>query len=175
MTLDPAQRRELITNRLLGIAEFSHAHWFFGNVYEALVKIPHRVAGSEENAELSRRPFGPGSPGRYYVPLAPANVPLAVAALLAGWNRAGIRPWLITAAVSSAAGGAATAYILGSLNPKLFFSPQPLGEEIRKPLLTRWYRVHVVRLVASGIALAAIDHARAVGLKTSSRGPQTGA
>ena len=50
MTLDPVQRRELITNRLLGIAEFSHAHWFFGNVYEALVKIPHRVAGSGDNA-----------------------------------------------------------------------------------------------------------------------------
>jgi len=165
MGLNPLERRELVLDRLLGIAEFTHAHWFFGNVYETLVKIPDRVAGSEASTELSRRPFGTGSPGRYYVPLAPLNVPLAAASLLAGWNRPETRPWLTAAAVSSAAGGAATAYILRSLNPKLFFSPHPLDEADRKPLLARWYRVHTVRLAASAVAFAAIDRARTVALK----------
>lgn len=155
-----SERRGVLTDRLLGGAEFSHAHWFFGNLYEALVKIPHRVASAEESPELSRSPFGAGSPGRYYAPIAPLNVPLAAAALLTGWNRSGSRPWLILAAAASAVGGAATAYLLRSVNPDLFFSPQPLSEMRRKALLKRWYRVHAVRLAASAVALAAIDHAR---------------
>jgi len=152
--------RDVVAARLLGAAEFTHAHWFFGNLYEALVKIPHRVAASEASAELPRSPFGAGSPGRYYAPVAPLNVPLACAALVAGWNRSGRRPWLIVAAASSAVGGAATAYLLRSVNPELFFSPQPQGPARRKPLLTKWYRVHAVRLAASAVALAAIDRAR---------------
>ncbi|MCU1574741.1 MAG: hypothetical protein JWO93_2823 [Micrococcaceae bacterium] len=153
-------RHERLANRLLSVAEFTHAHWFFGNLYEALVKIPDRVGGSEASPELPRSPFGAGSPGRYYVPIAPLNVPLAAASLITGWKYSGRRPWLIGAAVSSAIGGAATAYLLRSVNPDLFFGEHPLSPERRKPMLKRWYRVHAVRLVASAAALAAIDHAR---------------
>lgn len=71
------------------------------------------------------------------------------------------------AAASSAVGAAATAYVLRSLNPKLFFSPQPLREDERQPLLTRWYRIHAIRLTASAIALAAIHHARTLRLRNS--------
>lgn len=158
-------RRELFADRLLDVAEFTHAHWFFGNLYEVLVKIPHRVAGAEASSELPRSPFGAGSPGRYYAPVAPLNAPAAIAALLAGWNRPAIRASLLVAAASSAAGAAATVYVLRSLNPKLFFGPQPLGEEERQPLLKRWYRIHALRLAASAIALAAIHHARTIRLR----------
>lgn len=68
------------------------------------------------------------------------------------------------AAASSAAGAVATAYVLRSLNPKLFFGPQPLSEDQRRPLLERWYRIHAVRLTASALALAAIHHARTIRL-----------
>ncbi len=122
-----SERRNVVTARLLGAAEFTHAHWFFGNLYEGLVKIPHRVAASEASRELPRSPFGAGSPGRYYVPIAPLNVPAAVAALVAGWNLSESRPWLILGAVSSAVGGAATVYLLRSVNPDLFFSPRSLS------------------------------------------------
>lgn len=161
-------RRETIADRLLGIAEFSHAHWFFGNLYEALVKIPHRVAASEASPELPRSPFGAGSPGRYYAPIAPLNAPVAVAALVAGWKHSNSRGWLIVAALGSATGAAATAYLLRSINPRLFFSPHPLSEMRRKPLLTRWYRIHAIRLTASAIALVAIHRARTIRL--TSRG-----
>src|SRR6478736_7330183 len=140
-----SDRRDLLTDRLLGVAEFSHAHWFFGNLYEALVKIPHRVAATEASRELPRSPFGAGSPGRYYAPIAPINAPTAIAALVAGWNQAESRPWLIVAAASSTTGAAATAYLLRSINPDLFFSPEPLSEADRSPLLKRWYRVHALR------------------------------
>jgi hypothetical protein len=159
-------RRDLLTDRLLGVAEFSHAHWFFGNLYEALVKVPHRVAASEASRELPRSPFGAGSPGRYYVPIAPINAPAAIAALVAGWNRSDSRGWLMVAAASSTTGAAATAYLLRSINPDLFFSPQPLSETLRQPLLKRWYRVHALRLTASAVALAAIHQARTIRLRS---------
>lgn len=159
-------RRDILADRILGVAEFSHAHWFFGNLYEVLGKIPHRVAAAEASRELPRSPFGAGSPGRYYAPIAPINAPAAIAALVAGWNHADSRPWLLVAAASSTTGAAATAYLLRSINPDLFFSPQPLSETRRNPLLKRWYRVHAVRLAASAVALAAIHEARTLRIRT---------
>ena len=159
-------RRDFLADRILGVAEFSHAHWFFGNLYEVLVKIPHRVAAAEASRELPRSPFGAGSPGRYYAPIAPINAPAAIAALVAGWNHADSRPWLLVAAASSTTGAAATAYLLRSINPDLFFSPQPLSETRRNPLLKRWYRVHALRFAASAVALAAIHEARTLRLRS---------
>jgi hypothetical protein len=152
----------------LGVAEFSHAHWFFGNLYEALVKIPHRVAASEASRELPRSPFGAGSPGRYYAPIAPMNAPVVLAALVAGWKQPSSRAWLLAAAAASATGAAATAYLLRWINPDLFFSPEPLSEMRRNPMLRRWYRVHALRLTASAVALTAIHRART--LRLSGRG-----
>jgi hypothetical protein len=157
-------RRDLFADRLLGVTEFSHAHWFFGNLYEAVVKIPDRVAGSPASREFPRSAFGAGSPGRYYAPIAPINAPATIAALVAGWNHAPSRPWLLVAAASSMAGAAATVYLLRSVNRRLFFSPAPLSEMRRKPLLKRWYRVHALRLTASAAALAAVHHARIIRL-----------
>lgn len=165
MTSTSESRRDVFADRLLGVAEFTHAHWFFGNLYEVLVKIPHRVARSETTPQLSRSPFGAGSPGRYYVPHAPLNTPAAIGALLTGWNHPRARTSLFVAAASSAVGAAATAYVLRSPNPRLFFSPEPLSEEERRPLLTRWYRVHALRLTASAVALAAIHRARILRLR----------
>lgn len=160
MNDDSHLRRVVFADRLLDVAEFTHAHWFFGNLYEVLVKVPHRLASSEASSELPRSPFGAGSPGRYYAPIAPINAPAAIGALVAGWDRPSTRVPLIVAAASSATGAAATAYVLRFLNPKLFFSPLPPGEDQRRPLLQRWYRIHAVRLIASAVALAAIHHAR---------------
>lgn len=157
-------RRDVFTDRLLEVAEFTHAHWFFGNLYEALVRVPDRVAASEATQELPRSPLGAGSPGRYYAPVAPINAPAAIGALIAGWNYPRSRVPLLVAAASSAAGAAATAYVLRSLNPKLFFGAQPLSEDQRRPVLARWYRLHAVRLTASAVALAAIHHARTLRL-----------
>lgn len=157
-----SDRRSVLTDGILAIAELSHAHWFFGNLYEALVRVPDRVAGAEASRRLPRSPFGPGSPGRYFAPVAPLVAPAAIAALAAGWKRTDSRPWLMVAAGSSAAGAAATAYLLRFVNARLFFSPQPLSEMRRKPLLQRWHRVHALRLAASAVALTAIHQARRI-------------
>jgi hypothetical protein len=162
-----SDRRDVLADWLLGVAEFTHAHWFFGNLYEAVVKIPDRVAASAASRELPRTPFGAGSPGRYYAPIAPLSAPAAVAALVAGWKHSDNKAWLMVGAASSATGAVATAYLLRSVNPKLFFSPYPLEETRRRPLLKRWYRVHALRLTASAVALAAIHHARTIRLRSN--------
>jgi hypothetical protein len=167
MGQNSAGREGVLADRLLGIAEFSHAHWFFGNLYEAIVKIPDRVAGTEASNGLPRSPFGAGSPGRYYAPIAPLIAPAALGALVAGWKHTDSRPWLIVAAASSTTGAAASVYLLRNINPKLFFGPRPLSEIRRKPLLQRWYRVHALRLTASAVALTAIHQARTIRLKNN--------
>lgn len=59
-----------------------------------------------------------------------------------------------------------SAPLLRSINPELFFSPQPLDETRRKPLLKRWYRIDTLRLTASAVALAAIHQARTIRLRS---------
>ena len=167
--------REALFTRLLDVAELTHAHWFFGNLYEALVKVPTRVAASNPSPELPRSPLGAGSPGRYYAPVAPLNAPAAIGSLVAGWNHRRSRPWLLAAAISPASGAAVTAYVLRFLNPRLFFSPQPLSEDQRRPLLRRWYRIHTVRLITSAVALAALHRARTIRFSGSkASGPESG-
>ena len=89
MSQDSSPRRDRLAIQLLDVAEFTHAHWFFGNLYEAVVRIPDRIAASEPSSRLARTPFGPGSPGRYYVPVAPINAqPLLAPSWQDGTTRA---------------------------------------------------------------------------------------
>jgi len=81
----------------------------------------------------------------------------------------------LAAAISSASGAAVTAYVLRSLNPRLFFSPQPLNEDQRRPLLKRWYRIHAIRLITSAVALGAIHRAQMIRVSSSTAsGSETG-
>ena len=53
------------TGRWARIARFGQAHWFFGNLYEAVVDVP-RLVGDRAPGLLTS-----GSPARYYIPAAP--------------------------------------------------------------------------------------------------------
>lgn len=133
----------------LGIAGVGHAHWFFGNLYEAVVKVPHKLA-SQRSAGAATSPFAPGSPLLYYVPALPATFPAVLVALVLGWHNRESRSWLVGGAVCSLSGVAATAYLVRAVNLKLFFSTQSLTEEEQRALLRTWYQVNVFRLVVSG-------------------------
>jgi hypothetical protein len=37
-----AQQKRIAT--ILSVAQLGYAHWFFGNLYEAIVKVPSRLA-----------------------------------------------------------------------------------------------------------------------------------
>ncbi|BBZ73215.1 hypothetical protein MPRS_43080 [Mycobacterium paraseoulense] len=60
-------------SRLLGLAQLGHAHWLFGNIYEAVVKIPDRLAAeprpaTREGGSPRSSLLAPGSPLRYSLP-----------------------------------------------------------------------------------------------------------
>jgi hypothetical protein len=105
----PPRRR--VTGTLLTIAQLGYAHWFFGNLYEAIVKVPDRLVSDQEPGAAGTHVtalLGPGSPLRYYLPGAPVTFAATLAALATGWDTPNDRRWLMAAAAWSMAGGAIT-------------------------------------------------------------------
>lgn len=145
---------------LLAVTQFGHAHWFFGNLYEAVVNVPELLARQRSGSAAS--PFGRGSPTRYYALTAPAGIPALLAAVPAGWPARDCRSWLVLAATSSVTGGAVTAYLVRSVNLRLFFGDTPLTDVDRSRLLRTWYRLNAVKLVSAGGAWLAARRARAL-------------
>lgn len=157
-----SRRRRGMTAALLGLAQIGHAHWFFGNLYEATVKVPGHLASrnSSSSTERGLSLFGPGSPTRYYVPAVPVTFPAAVAALISGWTSRNGRWWLVATAACSISGGVATTYLVRTVNMKLFFNAQPLATSEREALLRTWYRINAFRLVVGGGAWLSAQKAR---------------
>ena len=82
----PGRTRRRVLVALLAFAVLGHAHWFFGNLYEAVVLIPQFAAAPEQRLPISAGGvLVPGSPALYYVPRLPLTVPAALAALALGW------------------------------------------------------------------------------------------
>ena len=150
-----SSQRRRITASLLAVAQLGHAHWFFGNLYEAIVKVPDRlaaapdltVAGEPVTLKLLLRP---GSPVRYYLPVGPVAIAAGLAALLAGWDVPSDRRRLATASACAVSGGAITVHLVRAVNIRLFFADRPLSPAEQKALLGVWYRWNAVRLVAVG-------------------------
>jgi hypothetical protein len=159
-SLSPRRRA---TGTLVTIAQLGYAHWFFGNLYEAIVKVPHRLVSDQEPAAAGTHPaalFGPGSPLRYYLPGAPVTFAAALAALATGWDTPNHRRWLMAAAACSMAGGAITASLVRTVNLPLLFTDQSPPPDEQDRLLRRWYRLNRWRLVAVGGAWLAAQQAR---------------
>ncbi|HEX5118607.1 MAG TPA: anthrone oxygenase family protein [Pseudonocardiaceae bacterium] len=141
-------------SRLLGIARAGQAAWFFGNLYEAVVRVPDRLPPAESV-------LGAGSPVRYYAAAVPATVPALAAAVVQGWPARQSRPWLAVSAACTVTGVAATAYLVRTVNLRLFYGTEPVPDDERAVLLRRWYRVNAARLALPGAAWLAAGRARA--------------
>ena len=146
------RRRALVV--LLALAVLGHAHWFFGNLYEAVVLIPQFAASPQQRLPISAGgAFVPGSPALYYVPMIPLTVPAALAALAVGWRFGRVvRGELLGAAVLSASAALLGAYIITRLNFPLFFDPGT-GVARLEVLLRRWALLNYARLGLVGAAL----------------------
>ena len=147
---------------LMAAARAGHAHWLFGNLYEAVVRVPDRLAEAHDTGR-SRGPLGPASPLRYYAPVLPVTLGATAAAVIRGWHRSPDRPLLAVATCCTLAGTALTGHLVRTVNLRLFDAGSPLGQEERRRLLGRWYRVNRVRLVlvgASSVALEALSCSR---------------
>jgi Anthrone oxygenase len=155
-----------VTARLLDIAQLGHAQWLFGNIYEAVVKIPERLspkASDQADARNNAGPtsvLGPGSPVRYYAPVAPITLASTAAAVVAGWGAEGARRWLTIAAGCSVVGLAITAYLIRAVNLKVMFAAEPPPPAERDARIRLWYRLNIVRIATAGGALFAAHRAQ---------------
>jgi hypothetical protein len=164
--VNSSSRRPGPATALVTVAQLGQAQWFFGNLYEAVVHVPERIA-AEPGSDLRSERQGlatvlrPGSPVRYFLPSAPVALAASLAALIAGWDEPRDRVWLGASAAGTAAGAVLTAYVVRQINFKLFFAAQPLEEAERQDLLRRWRRLNKLRLAASGVAWLAAQRVAA--------------
>jgi hypothetical protein len=83
--LQSTQQKRVAT--LLTIAQLAYAHWFFGNLYEAVVRVPDRIAKGYEPGRGDRRVasvLSSGSPVRYFLPGVPVVIGATLSSVLAG-------------------------------------------------------------------------------------------
>lgn len=151
---------------LLTAAQLGQAQWLYGNVYEALTRIPDRLAEhrdlavSDGESVSLRSMLQAGSPVRYYLPVGPVTVGAAVCALVVGWDRPLNRRWLTVSAAGTLSAAAATAYIVHAINVRLFFDARPPGPAEQERLLRRWYRLNAIRIVGTSCAWLGAQRAR---------------
>jgi Domain of unknown function (DUF1772) len=139
---------------LTTVARLGQAHWFFGNLYEGAVGMPQLLADAQR--QRPPRLLGPGSPIRYYAPVAPLTVVTTTAVLVDGWRSGGNRRMITTAATGMASALGLSAYLIRTVNLRLLRTGEPLSAADRRRLVTRWHRVNMIRLVALAVAAAAL-------------------
>ncbi len=148
-----ATRRAGVTDRLLSVARFGYAHWFFGNLYEAVVRVPDRLVATNDGTT----PLGPGSPARYYLPVAPITVASTVAALATAEEHD--RRWLAVAATCTVSAALSTAYLVRAINVPLLFHHNEFSDAEQRALLRTWYWLNGFRLAAVVGAWWSVQHA----------------
>jgi len=103
------------------------------------------------------RLVGPGSPVRYYAPVAPLAFGATTVTLVKTWRSGGDRRLITASAVSMASASALSAYLVRSVNLRLLASDEPLSEDDRRRMFAVWHRMNAVRLVALAVATASLS------------------
>jgi hypothetical protein len=147
--------RRRLAGALLNVARLGQAQAFFGNVYEAVVKIPHTFA--HDRVLVGQRLLKPGNPTLYFIPAGPVTLAASVGALVAGGHD---RRWLGASTAASVAAGLVTAHVVTKVNNRLFLDPETPAPEERDALLRRWYRLNAARFTLLGAAWFAAEKAR---------------
>jgi hypothetical protein len=147
--------RGRVAGALLNAARIGQAQAFFGNVYEAVVRVPHVFA--ENRVLAGSSPFRKGSPTTYFVPAGPLTLAASVGALAVGGHD---RRWLAAGATATTAAAGLTAYVVTRVNvPLLLDEREPTPDE-KAALLRKWYRLNALRIALVGSAWYATERAR---------------
>jgi anthrone oxygenase-like protein len=154
------------TATALSIARFGLAQAFFGNVYEAVARIPDRLARERDLAvpagEAVTLPamLRSGSPVRFHLPVGPVVLGATASALVAGRGAPPARRrWSMVSAAGTLVAVSSTAYVVRAINVPLFFAPDAPAPGEREALLRRWHALNTVRTVATAVAWAAARRA----------------
>jgi Domain of unknown function (DUF1772) len=144
----------------LTIARVAHQQWFFVNLYEAVVRMPDRLADEHDSpARGAAGLLAAGSPARYHLPAAPILLGSTIAALADGLRNDGDRAALLVAAVCSLSGAAVTGYLVRRVNLRLLHGGPPIGPEERRALMSRWYGANRIRLALLAAGSVALERA----------------
>lgn len=127
--------------------------WLVGNLYEGVVGLPQLLAA----ARSRRAPglLGPGSPVRYYAPVAPLALGATTVTMINSWRGGGNRRLVTTTAGSLGTAVLLSLYLIRTVNLPLIVSGEALADERQRQLVRRWHRINAVRLVLLSAALAA--------------------
>jgi hypothetical protein len=138
-------------------ANLGEVCWFFGNFYEGIVDVPRLLS----DAQQQRRPglLTPGSPLRYYAPIAPVTITATTAALSGIWRAGGDRRMVVAATVSTAVAVALTGYLVRTVNVRLLSNATPPRASETERMIKAWHRANNVRLAAVAGALFALRRA----------------
>lgn len=111
-------------------------------------------------ARSNRAPgiLAPGSPVRYYIPVAPPAFGATTVALVRSWRSHGDRRMIKVTAASLASATALSAYLIRSLNVRLLTSDEPLSEGDLRRMVAIWHMTNAVRLGALAVAFASLSH-----------------
>ncbi|GAA1397251.1 hypothetical protein GCM10009613_49620 [Pseudonocardia kongjuensis] len=145
----------------LALARLTHAQWLAVNLYEAVVRMPERLADEHDRADRppGRGPLRRGSPAHYHVPAIPLVLGSAVAAAGTGPGSPGARRAALVAAGSSLVATVLSGYLVRTVNLRLLGDGPPIAADERERLLARWDKVNGVRLVLLAVATAGFEYA----------------
>lgn len=129
--------------------------WFFGNLYEGLVGMPQLLADARSNR--APRLMGPGSPVRYFAPVAPVAFGATTVTLVKSWQSHGDRRLIRATSASVAFAAALSAYLIRSVNVRLLTSNEPLTEHDRHRMVATWHIANAARLGALVVAVASLS------------------
>lgn len=144
--LQPARAKCSLQRRLTLIAILGFAHWFFGNLYEAVVFSPNWVVDSPRQMTRLNEFFVTTSPSWYFVPLT-LGATVLVWALLATNRDATLARHYRWAGLFALLSAALNAFIVATVVTKLFGRDYSSHSELLSSYCRRWNILNVFRMV----------------------------
>jgi hypothetical protein len=160
--------------RLTVFAMLGFAHWFFGNLYEAVVLSPNALFAHSQAAALEniRELFRISAPYYYFLPWSPLSI-LLVIFLYAKVHRTAhrsLRRWAGTAALLASAVGGLTYYIITRFNLVLWVGTARVSEAELHPMILLNVGLGNLRVVLQAAVLYCLYRCLRIAIGCTMRG-----